>query len=191
FFTTKEPGKGTGLGLATVYGIVQQHHGWIDVASEIGTGTTFRIYLPAVEGPHPEQSTDSNSTPLPSGTETVLVVEDDSSLRSLAVNVLERCGYKVLAAGSGVIGLEVWRDHRDQIQLLLTDLVMPDGVTGHELARRLKSEKPELKVIYTSGYSAEFANEKASLIVGANFLPKPYRPRDLAQIIRDCLDLPS
>jgi PAS domain S-box-containing protein len=188
FFTTKPVGKGTGLGLATVYGIVKQHGGWIDVASERGVGTTFSICLPINE---PVASAEPRPAPEPrsfAGTETILVVEDEDAVRLLVVNLLERRGYTVLQATSGADALEVWQRARDQIDLVLTDLVMPGGMNGHELAARLRADRPALKVVYTSGYSADLTQHGASLIDGANFLPKPYRADKLARTIREQLD---
>ena len=188
FFTTKEVGKGTGLGLATVYGIIQQHHGWIAVTSQIGQGTSFRIYLPAAKGPLPKSLAASAMSKLPGGNETILLVEDEPPVRLLASNLLQRCGYTVLVAESGAAALPVWKEHREKIHLLLTDMVMPEGISGRELAEKLKSDRPELKVIYTSGYSTDIIGREPRLIEGGNFLQKPYHPLKLAQVIRNCLD---
>jgi PAS domain S-box-containing protein len=187
FFTTKDVGKGTGLGLATVYGIIRQHRGWITVDSEPGKGSTFRICLPAAAGARAGEKTPVHQQQLPRGTETVLLVEDDLPVRLLVGNLLQRCGYIVLQAESGAAALRIWWQHLEKIHLLLTDLVMPDGVTGRQLARQLQSEKPDLKVIYTSGYSAE-AGEGPALIDGVNFLQKPYPSGKLAKTVRNCLD---
>jgi two-component system, cell cycle sensor histidine kinase and response regulator CckA len=187
FFTTKEVGKGTGLGLATVYGIVKQHRGWVQVGSELNQGTTFRIYFPAVMGERAEAKAPAVAAPLPRGTETLLVVEDDLPLRLLVSNLLQRCGYTVLQAESGKAALSLWREHRDRIHLLFTDLVMPDGMTGRQLAEQLRSEKPLLRIIYTSGYSTE-VGKGLSLSEGVNFLQKPYPSAKLARTVRDCLD---
>jgi PAS domain S-box-containing protein len=189
FFTTKPVGKGTGLGLATVYGIVQQHDGWIDVTTEPGAGTTFSIYLPIAEptaptGLHRASDIAGSLT----GTETLLVVEDEDNVRLLVVNLLERHGYTILQAASGAAALEIWQQARDQIDLLLTDLVMPGGMTGRELAGRLRADRPELKVVYTSGYSVEVTGHGEALIDGFNFLQKPYHPKKLAQTVREQLD---
>ncbi|MGB7769419.1 MAG: PAS domain-containing protein [Verrucomicrobiia bacterium] len=188
FFTTKEVGKGTGLGLATVYGIVQQHHGWIAVNSQMGQGTSFRIYLPATKDALPKSPAAAAVSKLPGGNETILLVEDEAPVRLLAGNLLRRCGYTILVAESGVVALAMWKEHREKIHLLLTDMVMPDGISGRELAEKLKSDRPELKVIYTSGYSADIIGREPKWIEGSNFLQKPYHPLKLAQIVRNCLD---
>jgi PAS domain S-box-containing protein len=188
FFTTKEIGKGTGLGLATVYGIVKQHRGWIEIESQVGKGTTFRIYLPAAKDITAKQKTTAVAQELPRGDEVILVVEDEQAVRLLVGNLLQRCGYTVLLAVSGIAALDVWEKHKHGIQLLLTDMVLPDGMMGRELAEKLKGEKPQLKVIYTSGYSANVVGKGPSLVEGVNFLQKPYHPHKLAQTVRDCLD---
>ncbi|HEX7653486.1 MAG TPA: PAS domain S-box protein [Verrucomicrobiae bacterium] len=188
FFTTKEAGRGTGLGLATVYGIVQQHHGWINVTSEIGRGTTFHIYFPAVLGSVAENRMDFTTAQLPQGTETLLLVEDESALLTSVSNTLLHCGYKVLRAGSGLEALRVWQKHKEQIQLLLTDIVMPDGMTGFELSRQLRAEKPQLNVVYMSGYIDDLAGKRANLVEGFDFLQKPFVAKTLAETLRKNLD---
>jgi PAS domain S-box-containing protein len=187
FFTTKKIGQGTGLGLATVFGIVQQHHGWIRVSSRPGAGTTFSIFLPQATEALPAAPAPRRST-LPSGTETLLVVEDDAAVRPVVEMILQRCGYRVLTAVSGVEAMDVWRRHRDEIQLVLTDMVMPGGMTGLDLAQKLKAENPGLKIVFMSGYSAKAGNDGPALVEGDNFLQKPYQPLPLAQIIRHNLD---
>jgi len=187
FFTTKEAGKGTGLGLATVYGIVRQHHGWITVSSEAGQGTTFRIHFPAVGGKKAGKTAAPGISKLPRGTELILLVEDELTVRLPVSNMLQRFGYRVLPTESGVEALKVWQNNKDRIHLLLTDIVMPDGMTGYELARRLQAEKPQLKVIYTSGYSADLGGRHSLLVEGVNFLQKPYAPQELAEILRNSL----
>jgi PAS domain S-box-containing protein len=188
FFTTKAVGKGTGLGLATVFGIVQQHQGWINVYSKAGQGTTFRIYLPRLTKASDKKADWSSLASIRSGNETILLVEDDSSLRASIRIALSRLGYRVLEAPTGVAALEVWKQHRDEIRLLFTDMVMPEGMNGKELARRLLQENPKLKVIYASGYSADLADKDLLLQEGVNFLTKPFAAHKLAQTIRNCLD---
>ena len=190
FFTTKETGKGTGLGLATVYGIVKQHQGWIVVDSQLNAGSTFSIFLPSAAR---ETATVAPEAPearptVPGGHETILVVEDESALRELVVSILELYGYKIYQAETGVAALKVWEKHKDEIDLLLTDMVMPEGISGRQLAERLHQEDPELKVIYTSGYSPGMAGKDIALLEGFNFLAKPYPPNRLAQVVRECLD---
>jgi PAS domain S-box-containing protein len=189
FFTTKDVGQGTGLGLATVFGIVQQHQGWITVYSEPGHGTTFRLYLPWHE--LPGQAPAVRPTPLaqaPGGHETLLIVEDEAAVRSFVVKLLTRLGYRVLEAPTGRAALEVWAAHRADIQLLVTDMVMPEGIGGRELAQRLHAERPELPVIYTSGYSAEIAGGEFPLTEGENFLSKPFALSALTALVRRRLD---
>ena len=189
FFTTKPVGKGTGLGLSTVFGIVRQHQGWLEVESTPNQGTTFRIYFPASlqAADKMELAVD---TALRSGRETILVAEDEDALREMVVQVLKIQGYTVLEAASGPQALEVWEQSGRPVDLLLTDMVMPGGIMGGGLAERLSSQCPCLKVIYTSGYSPGMAGKDASLLEGRNFLPKPYSIGKLAQFVRECLDAP-
>jgi PAS domain S-box-containing protein len=196
FFTTKPVGKGTGLGLSTVYGIVQQHGGWVEVSSELNRGTSFNIYFP-VSSPQAIEAKPASSAALetkpappsvPGGTERILVVEDEPAVRQLACRLLRRHGYEVFEAESGRAALPVWAQHGPRIDLLLTDLVMPGGLSGRELAQRLLSQKPGLKVIYTSGYSTDFDTLESSLGDGIYFLPKPYQFPTLARLVRECLD---
>ncbi len=188
FFTTKEIGKGAGLGLATVYGIVKQHRGWITVESKPGAGSAFFLYFPSV--PRPAELAAPRTLPrLPAtGTETLLVVEDEAALRELVVRVLEICGYRIYEAGNGAEAIQIWEEHKREIDLLLTDMVMPGGLSGRQLAERLQKENPALKVIYTSGYSPGMAGKDVALMEGFNFLAKPYPPSRLAQVVRECLD---
>ena len=193
FFTTKEVGKGTGLGLATAYGIVNQHHGWIEVDSQVGRGTTFRIFLPCAAHPAPAEPARATLEPpsrteVRGGHETVLVVEDEPTLRALVCLVLRKHGYQVHEAGSGPAALPVWAQHHRSIDLLLTDMVMPEGMTGRELAEKLRQEKPALKVLYTSGYSPDLLGRDFPLVHGLNFLQKPFPPALLARTVRQCLD---
>jgi two-component system cell cycle sensor histidine kinase/response regulator CckA len=188
FFTTKEVGKGTGLGLATTYAIVKHHQGWLEVSSEFGCGSVFKTFLPLC--PEPTPSEDAAHTPKasPGGNETILVVEDEPSLRELVCSLLRHYGYRVLEAGHGKEALQVWQASASEIDLLLTDMMMPEGMSGSELARQLQAERPGLKVIYTSGYSVDLLGRNGELLLGAYFLPKPYRPHVLAKTVRDCLD---
>jgi PAS domain S-box-containing protein len=187
FFTTKAVGKGTGLGLSTVFGIVRQHQGWLEVESKPNQGTTFRVYFPPSQQPAEKMQTIVD-TALRNGRETILVAEDEEALRQMVVQVLRIQGYTVLEAASGRDALEVWKQANRPIDLLLTDMVMPGGVMGSELAERLSSQSPQLKVIYTSGYSPGMAGRDASLLACRNFLPKPYSIGKLAQFVRECLD---
>ena len=190
FFTTKGVGKGTGLGLATVFGIVKQHAGWIEVASEVGRGTTFTIYFPASDGtPVDATGQTSVATPAPSGgSETILVVEDEIVLRDMARTFLADCGYRILEAGSGREALQVWWQHRSKIDLLLTDMKMPEGVSGMELAEKMLAEQPALKIILTSGYSDDIVSPETLKRSNARFLPKPYSYTDLTRLVRESLD---
>jgi PAS domain S-box-containing protein len=189
FFSTKEVGKGTGLGLATVYGIVKQHQGWIEVTSEIGRGTAFKVYLPAVSQ-LAENTGDTSFRPreISGGRqESILLVEDEPVLRELVQEILQSYHYRVIPAGSGVEALRAWDQNDGRIDLLLTDLVMPEGLNGHDLALQLRQRNPALKVLYTSGYSAGVVGNDLERS-GDFFLLKPYRPPALAELVRHCLD---
>jgi PAS domain S-box-containing protein len=188
FFTTKEVGKGTGLGLATVYGIVKQHNGWISVDSEPGKGTTFTIRLPAAIQPRVPAADAASAPRLPLGTETVLVAEDEDAVRLLIGHLLQRSGYTVLTAQSGVEALSVWEEAGGHVDLLLTDMVMPGGLSGRDLADRLREQRADLKVIFSSGYSTEFGGTSPTLAEGVNFLRKPYGPDRLLKAVRQALD---
>jgi two-component system, cell cycle sensor histidine kinase and response regulator CckA len=188
FFTTKAPGKGTGLGLATVYGIVRQHGGWVNVISEVGKGSAFEIFLP-MDGEAAAQSSSAEIVKGPdSGNEAILLVEDEAPVRKLAASVLKRRGYQVFEAACGPDAIELWNAHKDDIRLLLTDMVMPAGMTGRELAKKLESERPGLKVIYTSGYNPD--NTETSFIPreGLNYLAKPYQATQMLHLVRAALD---
>ncbi len=192
FYTTKEVGKGTGLGLATVFGIVDQHQGWLDVASELGKGTVFTAWLPKTAAPmeeviHTKGSRTGGTTPNQGG-ETILLVEDEAMLRLIAQKILTKHGYHVVEAHSGQHALGVWEQFGANVDLLLTDIVMPEGMSGHELATRLQAEKPSLKVIYSSGYTAEIFRGDAVFPDDVSFIGKPYLPEDLLAEVRAVLD---
>jgi two-component system, cell cycle sensor histidine kinase and response regulator CckA len=185
FFTTKDVGKGTGLGLAAVYGIIKQHNGWIDVASTPGLGSSFHILLPV----QPVENEPNRSAAQPEPRKRILVVEDEAALREMLCDILQEYGFEVFAAASGIEALDQWQLRLDEIDLLLTDLRMPEGLTGLELAEKLTARKPTLKVLYTSGYSVETVDPRYRLESGANFLPKPYQADLLVKTIRSSLAL--
>ncbi|HEX7653231.1 MAG TPA: PAS domain S-box protein, partial [Verrucomicrobiae bacterium] len=187
FFTTKEPGKGTGLGLATVFGIIKQHHGWIDVQSSPGLGTTFTAYLPAIPAQVPASPAPAQPAPTNAGSETILLVEDDSSVRKVTRKFLLAHGYTVLEAANGVEARQVWQENRERIDLLLTDLLMPEGINGLDLSRQLQADRPQLKVVYVSGYSADLMGHWPVNSPAENFLPKPVKPALLLATIRQQL----
>jgi len=190
FYTTKDKARSTGLGLATVFGIVEQHHGWVDVVTQIGSGTTFSVYLPySTTAPIPVIAPVLPLT-MPRGYEGILVVDDDVAVREMIRDVLARQGYRVREAASGRDALDVWQRHHQDIALVLTDIVMPDGMTGPDLVDRLTATRPDLRVIYTSGYSTESDRVEAQLREGVNFLQKPYRPGTLVRLLRQRLDEP-
>jgi CheY-like chemotaxis protein len=187
FFTTKEQGKGTGLGLATVYGIVKQSDGYVWVYSEVGQGTTFKIYLPRI-APTGTPSSSKAEAPAPHrASETVLVAEDEESVRRLTRRVLEGQGYTVLAAADGPDALRLAHTHPGPIHLLLTDVVMPN-MSGRELADLVVSARPETKVLYLSGYTDDAVIHHGVLEPGIAFLQKPFTPQSLARKLREVLD---
>jgi len=188
FFTTKEPGKGTGLGLATVFGIIKQHQGMVRVYSEMGHGATFRILLPASAAATIQAAQRSEAPQPQGGHETILLVEDDPAVRQLTRVVLSRSGYQVLEAANGPEALKLRERQTAPVHLLLTDMVMPEGMNGRELAAQLQGQDPHLKVIFTSGYTAEFAGRELALREGQNFLQKPSTPRQILEAVRRCLD---
>jgi signal transduction histidine kinase len=190
FFTTKEPGKGTGLGLATVYGAVKQHQGWVEVSSLLGQGTTFKIFLHAIPPPVRLETARQAQTQLPGGTETILLVEDDLSVRMITRQVLEKFQYKVYEALCAREALDLWSRHSGEISLLLTDVVLPDAINGRDLAGRLHAQKPDLKLIFFSGYSAAVLGKDTEFIqqTRSHFLQKPCSQSTLLQTVRRCLD---
>ena len=188
FFTTKEVGKGTGLGLATAYGIVNQHHGWIEVASHVGEGSTFEVFLPGISGAAEAPPKERVERMVRGGSETILVVEDEALVREMVCDLLSGYGYTVLEAESGARALELWNNCKERVDLVLTDLVMPDLVNGRDLAQKLRSDRPQLKVMFTSGYSSDIVGDDFILHTGLSYLQKPYLPEKLALAVRDCLD---
>jgi PAS domain S-box-containing protein len=187
FFTTKEQGKGTGLGLSTVYGIVHQSDGFVRVRSVLGRGTTFDIYLPRAEKPAGGKPTSAPRLPTPpSGTETILLVEDDDSVRRLAVEILRSNGYTVLEAASPSKALALSESHTGTIHLLLTDVVMPE-LTGPDLAQRIRGRHPAIRSLFMSGYTADTAFHKEIVEEGTAFVEKPFRPAELARKVRKVL----
>jgi CheY-like chemotaxis protein len=188
FFTTKEVGRGTGLGLATVHGIVQQHRGWVEVQSAVGQGTVFRIFFPAHLEPAVPPADPPVVETIAGGHETILLVEDEPAVRETVAQLLEHWGYRVLEARNGLEAEARWREHRQDIDLLFTDLVMPGGLGGLELAERLRAEDPSLQVILSSGYSSELVQQGTPAVPDMVFLPKPWIPADLAAAIRRSLE---
>lgn len=188
FFTTKESGKGTGLGLSTVLHIVEQHRGWVEVESHVGVGTTFSLYVPRSAKNKSTSALAVEEPSIPRGTETILLVEDEETVRRSIAHLLARYGYRIHAAMSGTTALKIWRQHHQSIQMVVTDVVMPGGVTGRALFDQMRSEKPDLKVIFCSGYTDEILGNDALLRQKPNFIAKPFAPETLVRKIRACLD---
>lgn len=188
FYTTKEPGKGTGLGLATVHGIVAQHKGWVEVESKVGEGTVFRVFLPALASPAAPKEATVQAKPLDRGRESILLVEDNPQVRQSVGRTLCALGYRVYEAANGREAMRQWQNLQGRVDLLLTDIVLPEAMTGLELAERLQGLKPALQVIVTSGYSTEVAMAGAPSRPGVAYLPKPYETSKLASVVRNCLD---
>jgi len=188
FFTTKELGRGTGLGLSTVYGIVKQSGGYIWVYSEVGHGTTFKIYLPqTTETDEPATVAESFAASTVRGSETILLVEDDGQVRELTRSVLAACGYAVLIPTDARAALAMAEEHAVNIRLLLTDVIMP-GINGRELARHLVERNPAIKVLYMSGYTENTVGQHGVLEPGTYFLQKPFTPSALGNKVREILD---
>jgi signal transduction histidine kinase len=187
FFTTKEVGKGTGLGLAVVYGIIKQHEGYVNVYSEPGNGTTFKIYLPEIVSATSGSEQAAEEGPPPRGTETLLVAEDDKSVRDLVKKVLEQFGYTVIAAADGEDAISKFLENRDKIELLLFDLVMPKK-TGKEAYDEIRKIKPDVKIIFSSGYAPDIIRLRARIDDWVTVAFKPLSPRDLLNKVRNVLD---
>jgi two-component system, cell cycle sensor histidine kinase and response regulator CckA len=194
FFTTKEPGKGTGMGMATVYGVLKQHNGWIEVESALGRGATIRAFLPLSDGVIEEVPIETVTEPAsgpgaesgesaPHRDATILLAEDEEMLRDFVSTALSSCGYQVLSAANGQEALDLWAERRQEIDLLLTDVVMPESISGRELAQKLMVDKPDLKVIFTSGYSAELIGPEFERDKEHGFLAKPYLTDDLVKFV--------
>lgn len=187
FFTTKDKGKGTGLGLSTSYGIVKQHGGHIWVYSEAGVGTTFKVYFPALEAPvefHPEEAQASEEV---GGGETVVVVEDNPDVGEMVVAILEKYGYRVTMTSNGHECLEWMARHLDETDLVITDMVMPD-INGKELAQRLRADRPDIRVLFMSGYSDVMISQEGGLEEGVDFIQKPFSVQKFAGKVREILD---
>jgi CheY-like chemotaxis protein len=187
FFTTKDVGAGTGLGLATVYGIVKQNDGFINVYSEPGQGTTFSIYLPRHADKAEQASTEDAAEPLVRGHETILLVEDEPAILEMTAEMLQLHGYVVLAALTPGEAIRMAREHAGEIHLLMTDVVLPE-MNGRDLARNLLSIYPHLKRLFTSGYSANVIAHRGVLDDGVHFLEKPFSMKGLAAKVREALE---
>jgi PAS domain S-box-containing protein len=185
FFTTKEMGKGTGLGLSTVYGVVKQSEGFIWCYSEVGVGTTFKIYLPRVDA-EVSPLAEFRSAPLRRGSETILLIEDDTALRGLLCETLEEGGYTVLVAGDGAKALEIAREYTGAIPLIVTDVIMP-GLDGRQAAEQIQSERPEAEVLFISGYTDDAIARHGVLDPGVRFLSKPFTSNDLLRKVEEAL----
>jgi CheY-like chemotaxis protein len=189
FFTTKEVGRGTGLGLSTVYGIVRQNCGFINVYSEPGKGTTVRIYLPRDESEQPVAVRTPDTAQAPCGTETVLLVEDESALLTLAATLLEELGYTVLAAATPNQGLRLAEEYAGEIHLLMTDVVMPE-MNGRDLRKLLSESRPGIRCLFMSGYTANAIAHHGVLDEGVHFLQKPFSLQSVAVKLREALAAP-
>jgi CheY-like chemotaxis protein len=189
FYTTKDPGEGTGLGLAIVYGIVKDHRGYITCYSELEEGTIFRIFLPVIQPDRMEDSEQPANTKIRGGTETILLVDDDRSVRELAEEMLHRFGYTVIAAGDGEEALEIYRESQADIPLVILDLIMP-GMGGHKCLEELLNIDPAQKVIIASGYSAGGQAAEALKSGSRGYIKKPFEIGPMLKMVRQVLDQP-
>jgi CheY-like chemotaxis protein len=187
FFTTKSEGKGTGLGLAMVYGIVRQSGGWIEVWSKLGQGTSFSIYLPRIDTAPVQDQVDAPTASNLRGNETVLVVEDENEVRRLTRTILESYGYRVLEAANGEEAVNVSENHSGEIHILVTDVILP-GMDGKVVSDRLRALRPKLKVVYMSGYPDDIISPRGIVERDVAYLLKPFRPDVLAAKVREVLE---
>ena len=187
FFSTKEVGKGTGLGLAMVQGIVKQHNGHVDVSSEPGHGTSFVILLPILESENTGTEAENRTTEMSKGTETILIAEDDDSLREFSYKMLTRLGYKVILAVDGQDAVDKFRDNADAIQLIIMDMIMPKK-SGKVAYDEIKQIRPDAMALFSSGYSAKIVQEQGELGINAEFISKPLQPAELMKKVREMLD---
>jgi CheY-like chemotaxis protein len=194
FFTTKGVGKGTGLGLSTVYGIVKQHEGWIEVFSRPGSGSVFKIFLPLAPEQTPSAASKTEADGgREGGSERILLVEDEDGVRTLTRRMLEKFGYRVQEAASAAEAQQKYHGQPIDFDLLLSDMIMPGGVTGRELAETLRCRKPELKVLFMSGYSGDALGQDFQFLQDSHchFIPKPCSVRELLKAVRQCLEEPA
>jgi two-component system NtrC family sensor kinase len=188
FFTTKELGRGTGLGLSLVYGIVKQHNGYIDVYSEPGRGSSFKIYLPLIDDREATEALQPVAAASPSGgTETILLAEDDAALRKLGRIVLEAAGYTLISADNGEEAVQNFIEHKDEVRLVILDMIMP-GKNGREAYEEIRKIRPDIKAIFVSGYTADKVHREGMLEAGLELLLKPVSTRDLLKKVREVLD---
>jgi CheY-like chemotaxis protein len=194
FFTTKAPGRGTGLGLSTVYGIVRQHEGWIEVTTAPGKGTTFEVFIPALAATAPLPATPeakSNADASRGHGERILLVEDDDTVRESTRMIAMRSGYRVTEAPDATVALKIWAEAKEPFDLLLTDMVMPNGMNGAELAAELRRGQPNLRVVLSTGYSQNLLDEGARGLEDATLLMKPYTLQTLLNTLRETLEAPA
>ncbi len=187
FFTTREAGNGTGLGLATVQDIVSKHAGWVEVSTEVGTGTEFRVFFPCAPRSAIRRKTGSLSSGNRPGKETILVVEDEDTVRGMTGYILKWHGYHIVETASGAQALAILAGQSNSIDLVLTDLVMPGGISGVELVRKLRQARPELKAVFTSGYEPSRSGLDTQVLSATRFVSKPYTPDQLVEAVQDCL----